>query len=87
MSTYVNTVKIKGEVGAQLSGRVLMSTRRPNPPSVYVLSKLFVCALVVVVVVPSNLKIIALVAMSKSESGVERYGEPATLMMWFGPRL
>ena len=28
-----------------------MSTRRPNPPSVYVLSKLFVCALLVVVVV------------------------------------
>ena len=53
----------------------LMSTRRPNPPSVYVLSKLFVCALVVVVV-PSNLKTIALVAMSKSESSVERYGEP-----------
>ena len=75
MSTYVNTVKIKGEVGAQLSGRVLMSTRRPNPPSVYVLSKLFVCALVVVVV-PSNLKIIALVEMSKSASTLQAASYP-----------
>ena len=44
-----------------------MSTRRPNPPGVYVLSKLFVCALVVVVVT-RNLELIALVEMSKSQS-------------------